>query len=73
MLPVEATNPTQVMLEQMRARGWDLQALSQHAGLTFQELSRPWEMTERMAHGLANAFGTAPEFWLRLQGGSALT
>lgn len=68
MLPVEATNPTQVMLEQMRVRGWDLQALSQHSGLTFQELSRPWEMTERMAQGLASAFGTAPEFWLRLQG-----
>lgn len=67
MLPVEVINPSQIMVEEMRSRGWNLQTLSQQSGLTLTELSRPWEITERMAHGFANAFGTSAAFWLQLQ------
>lgn len=67
---VKAVAPGRIVERELEARGWNLKTLIEYSGLSLETVKGIVEgkkLTEADAHGLACAFGTAPEFWMKLE------
>lgn len=69
--PAEVFPPGDFLREELETRGWtqiDLaEVLGRNVALVNQIISGKRSITPETARGLAAAFGTSPEFWLRLE------
>lgn len=63
-------SPTSIIREEMDCRGWNVAKLATEAGWQpklAQEIVQGRAITRLVAIGLAQAFGTSEDLWLRLQ------
>ena len=67
---VKAVAPGRIVERELEARGWNLKTLIEYSGLSLETVKGIVEgkkLTEADAQGLSCAFGTAPEFWMKLE------
>lgn len=65
----------EVLADELRERGWSLESLEDQSGvgrhLWEEVLAGSRRLTAITVHGLARAFGTSDEFWVRLRDAAA--
>jgi HTH-type transcriptional regulator/antitoxin HigA len=70
-VPAEVFPPGEFVKDELEARGWSQADLAEILGRTERTVSEivtgKRSLTTEMARGLADAFGTAPQFWMNLE------
>ncbi|HEY9758814.1 MAG TPA: hypothetical protein V6C97_26840 [Oculatellaceae cyanobacterium] len=67
---VRAVAPGRIVERELEARGWNLKTLIEYSGLSLEAVKGIVEgkaLTDVEAQGLARAFGSTPEFWIKLE------
>jgi HTH-type transcriptional regulator/antitoxin HigA len=69
--PFRAITPAELIDEELKGRGWNIETLSSRAGLdvrVVEEIMRGERRIDtRMAARLSRALGTSREYWLNLE------
>lgn len=70
-IPAETFPPGEFVRDEMEARGWTQGTLAEALGepmcLVDEIIAGTRAITPETAHGLAEAFGTDPRFWMNLE------
>ena len=69
--PARATAPGRIVARELEARSWTIETLASYSGLSIETVngvvygSKP--VTDQVAQGLAQAFGSTVELWKNLE------